>query len=225
MWRSLKDFYSSKEWIDCKRKLFVDRENDNGELICEHCHKPINRDDLIVHHKIYLNLDNVNDFNISLNPEHLALVHHKCHNEIHDRWGVHNQHIYLVYGPPLAGKTTWVNTKATKDDLIIDIDNIREAISGAKRYERSGYTNHEVFALYNLLMDSVKHSKAKNIFIVGGFPHARKREELCNATGAEQVYVECTKEECMFRLETKGDGRDRAQWKKYIDDWFFQYNF
>jgi len=229
MWNSLHSFYCSKEWFNCKTKLYVDRENENGELECEHCGKVVDRKDVVVHHKIYLDLSNVNDYNISLNPDNLALVHHTCHNEIHERWGKYNRHIYLVYGPPLSGKTTWVENKATKDDLIIDIDSIREAITGAKRYERSGFTNNEVFDVYNLLLEKVKyHSsriRAKNIYIIGGFAHDRQREELCSMMNAEEVFIECSKEECMLRLQTCGDNRDVNSWKAYIDDWFFKFNY
>ena len=135
----------------------------------------------------------------------------------------------MVYGPPLSGKTSWVKEKASRDDLIIDIDSIREAITGAKRYERSGYTNNEVFDVYDLLLEKVKfHSsriKAKNIFIIGGYAHARQREEISNLMNAELVYIECSKEECLLRLETCNDGRDVSMWKSYIDDWFFKFNY
>lgn len=229
MWNSVKQFYKSKEWQHTKQRLFAERMNEEGEWICEHCGKPIDRDELVVHHKTFLTADNVNNLDISLGLENLALLHHTCHNEVHERWGNYNQHIYLVYGAPLSGKTSWVSKRATKDDLIVDIDSIREAISGAKRYERSGYTNSEVFDVYGLLLDKVKyHSsriKAKNIFVIGGFPHAREREEFCNVSDAEEVFIECSKEECLLRLETKNDGRDVAAWRKYIDDWFFKFNF
>ena len=32
--------------------------------------------------------------------------------------------VYIIYGSPLSGKTTYVKEHAQKGDLIIDIDNI-----------------------------------------------------------------------------------------------------
>ena len=45
------DFYKSKEWKQLKQILMNERLNENGELICEHCGKPIlHTYDCIPHH-------------------------------------------------------------------------------------------------------------------------------------------------------------------------------
>ena len=41
----------------------------------------------IVHHKIHLNADNINDDSISLNTDNLELVCRKCHAELHPELG------------------------------------------------------------------------------------------------------------------------------------------
>jgi hypothetical protein len=38
---------------------------------------------------------------------------------------------YVVYGPPAAGKTTWVAERAKDGDLVIDIDALADAIDPA----------------------------------------------------------------------------------------------
>lgn len=40
---TLSNFYKSKEWQDLLEVLKLERVNGQGELICEHCHKPITR--------------------------------------------------------------------------------------------------------------------------------------------------------------------------------------
>ena len=78
---SLYTFYRSKEWRRLLDILKNERLNDQGEIICSYCGKPIVRAyDIIGHHKHELTEENVNDFNISLNPDNVELVHHRCHN-------------------------------------------------------------------------------------------------------------------------------------------------
>lgn len=223
MWYSLQTFYKSKEWQDLLVSLKATRVDHNNDIICEYCGKPIYKKyDCIGHHKIELTLDNVNDSSISLNPNNIILVHHSCHNEIHKRFGSYTRHIYLVYGSPLSGKTSWVNNLATKDDIVLDIDKIREAITGGKLYERSNRLNDNVFAIRNLLLEQIKYRQGKwiNAFIVGTYPYIGERERIARELEAEVIFIECSKEECLLRLEACNDGRDKVEWKKYIEDWF-----
>ena len=100
---NLGNFYKSPEWFKLMQIIKTERLNPQGELICEHCGKPIVRAyDCIGHHVIALTEDNVNDYDISLNPENIMLLHHRCHNKIHNRLGIGvknvDQRIKLHYG-------------------------------------------------------------------------------------------------------------------------------
>jgi len=70
-----KKFYKSKAWIKCRyayiKSIFG---------LCERCGKP----GYILHHKIELNPNNINDPNITLNWDNLEYVCHDCHNEEHN---------------------------------------------------------------------------------------------------------------------------------------------
>jgi 5-methylcytosine-specific restriction enzyme A len=69
-----KHFYKSKAWRQCRDAYFVYRHG-----ICERCPRP----GKIVHHKIWLTPENINDPNISLNWEYLELLCQDCHNKEH----------------------------------------------------------------------------------------------------------------------------------------------
>ena len=103
---TLDNFYQSKPWINLMAQLRLERVNADGDLICEHCGKPITRAyDCIGHHVIELNDRNVSDASISLNPENIMLIHHKCHNRIHQKLSMTDRrNVYLVYGAPCSGK-------------------------------------------------------------------------------------------------------------------------
>lgn len=220
MYNSLHSFYVSDEWQNVRMRLMLERG-----MICDHCKKLIlKKYDAIGHHVNELSMLNVNDPNVSLNLDNLMLVHRSCHDEIHNRFGFYTQHRYLVYGSPLSGKTTYVNNVATKDDLVISLDDIRFAITGGHYHANSNNTNDEVFAVRDFLIDRVKtrgnRMKFHNLYLVGGYPLKSERENLCRALGLEEIFIDTSKEECLARLESSNDGRDKIAWKKYIDRWF-----
>lgn len=227
-WSSLHSFYTSDEWLNLRLRLMDEREDENGDIICDHCHKPIyNRDETIAHHTTMLTLDNFEDYDISLNPERIELVHHTCHNLIHNRWGKHNQHIYIIYGAPCSGKKTWVKDNATKDDVVIDMDLINAAITGGNMYDNSANTRGEVFAVRDFLYERITlraMRKAHNIFIVGGFPRKAELEDMCVKYNATPIFMNVSKDECLMRLEGM-TGIDKIAYRKYIEDWFFVHNY
>ena len=224
---SLSDFYKSKEWVNFVNCLKLSRLNEYGQLICEHCGKPIvKKYDCIGHHVIELTMSNVFDSKIALNPANVQLVHHSCHNKIHHKLGRIEQCVWIVYGSPLSGKTTYVNEIRQDGDLIIDIDNIWQAVSGCERYVKPNRLKAIVFQIRDTLIDSVKHryGKWENAYIIGGYPLIGERERLLKSLGGREVLIDTPKEICISRLENCTDSRNKNEWKIYIDDWFRLYS-
>ena len=83
----LSDFYRSDEWETIRQVVINERVNpSDGFVYCEYCNKPILKPyDLICHHEIELTETNYKDASIALNPKHIKLVHHRCHNRIHEK--------------------------------------------------------------------------------------------------------------------------------------------
>lgn len=82
-------FYHSHEWKLCRRYVL---ELHHG--LCASCEaKGIIRTADVVHHKIFLNANNVNDAEISLNPEHLIPLCATCHAQAH---GTQTERRYIV---------------------------------------------------------------------------------------------------------------------------------
>lgn len=224
MFNSLHQFYTSDDWKAVKTQLML-REG----MVCEYCHKLIREKyKAIGHHKIPLDMFNVNDYSVSLNLDNLMLVCHKCHNIIHGKGSLGTKHRYLVYGPPLSGKSTFVNDVATKEDLVISVDDIRFGITGGKYHENSNNTLDEVLAVRDFLIDRIKtrgkRMREHNIYIVGGYQLVGEREALINKLELEPVFLDVSREECLARLEACQDGRDHFLWRKYIDKWFNEYS-
>ena len=219
-------FYRSKKWRRFIEALKVERADEDGNIICAHCGQAIVRKyDCIGHHIKELTEDNVDDALVSLNPENVELIHFRCHNELHDRWQGTGQHVYLVYGSPCSGKSSWVNEVAHGDDLILDVDRIWDAICNDGRYrkvagksKRPSRVKANVFGIRDCMIEMIKLRKGmwRNAYIIGGYPLKSDRDRLCDLLNADEVYIEATKEECLKRAETERP----EDWKEYIERWF-----
>lgn len=225
-YKGLTDFYQSDEWRKFREVVIMERLDKDGNTIDERTGKPITRAyDIILHHKIELTEDNVHDVNIALNPDNIMIVSHKSHNYIHNKFGHAVRQIFLVYGAPLSGKTSYVKDVMNEGDLIIDIDSIWESVSGCPRYVKPPKLTQNVFAIRDLEMDMIKYKLGgwSSAYIVGGYPLVSERERLIKMYGAREVFVDTSQEECLRRLE-KDEARDKDKWRQYIEDWFAKFS-
>lgn len=220
------EFYRSKKWRKLLDVLKNERVDENGNVICAYCGKPIMAAyDIIGHHRVPLTDDNVNDYSISLNPDTIDLVHHGCHNRIHDKLGYSRREVFIVYGAPCSGKTSWVKASMSPGDLVIDIDSIWQCVSGCDRYVKPNRLKSVVFKMRDCLLESVRYRFGKwgNAYVIGGYPLQSERERLASELGARLVFIDTDKDECIRRLEADS-GRDTEEWTAYIADWFDRYS-
>lgn len=219
-----KNFYKSKEWEEFRKIVIQNKMNPvDGFVYCEHCGKPILKAyDCIVHHKIELDDSNINDYNISLNPNLMEVVHFKCHNEIHHRFqGGYKpplKKVYIVYGAPCSGKTTWVRDNATENDIVVDMDSIWQMVSVNERYQKPERLKAVVFEVRDKMYDIIKYRLGKwwNAYIITGGALEGDRERLKARVGADDfIFIDTSKEECMERSIGRG-----AEWRNHITDWF-----
>ena len=223
---TLYNFYRSNNWTNLRLNLIHERTQTDGYLYCEHCHKPILKSyDCIAHHVIELTEQNYTDHNISLNPDNIMLVHHRCHNKIHNKLGYSGRQVYVVYGSPLSGKTSYVNSVLEQGDLVIDIDSIWQCISGQPRYVKPNRLKSIVFSVRDNLLESVKYRRGKwsNAYIVQSLPFKNDRDRLADDLGAKLIHIDTSKSECLQRLYDNNDGRDITEWEKYINEYFENY--
>lgn len=221
----LSTFYQSNEWRSFREVVINERTREDGYVYDEVTGKPILQGyDIILHHKIELTQENVNDHMISLNPDNIMIVTHKTHNRIHDKLGYATRQVFLVYGSPLSGKTTWVKDNASEGDLIIDMDSIWQCVSGCKRYVKPNRLKAIVFKTRDMLIESVKYRYGKwnTAWIIGGFPYAAERERLIKDLGAREVFIDTEKAECIRRLQADKD-RNTEEYQRYIEEWFERY--
>lgn len=220
---TLWEFYRSREWEHLTKIIRLERVNEFGVNVCAHCGQPIVKAyDCICHHIIELTEENVNDATIALNPENIMLLHHRCHNRIHRKLCIDDRRVYLVYGSPLSGKNAFVADNAEAGDLIIDMDNIWECISGQPRYIKPNRLRSNAFIIRDALIDMVRMRTGKwqCAYIIGGYPLIGERERLCKSLNAKEIFIDTPKAECLARLEADTSSRDKTEWEKYIKNWW-----
>ncbi|MFC4389129.1 hypothetical protein ACFOZ1_15210 [Gracilibacillus marinus] len=219
----LHSFYTSEPWRGFRLNLIIERGN-----ICERCGERIARaKDIIGHHKIELTSENVHDYNISLNPKLIELVCFDCHNKDHRRFGYQGlKEVYLVYGPPLSGKSTFVKQQMGRGDIVVDMDRLYTAVSMLPSYDKPDNLYSNVIQIQNTLLDNIRtrYGKWHNAWVIGGYADKYKRERLADSLGAELIFLDVSKEDCLSRLKQDEDRQYRQdEWLGYIDKWFESY--
>lgn len=230
IYNKLSDFYTGREWAKFRDALMFERTKDDGTLYCEHCGNAItDKYDCIGHHKTELTMENVNDVNISLNPLNVMLVHHKCHNIIHERFGGQTEKkVYLVYGAPYAGKKEFVKGSAAQGDLILDINSIWELVSGQPYHIKPERLKRNVFAIRDTMIDYIRtrFGSWRNAWVIMGVPLVMERERFKRLLGCELIHIDRPLNYCINRLlkacETDNTINFEEQ-EKYIKKWFERY--
>lgn len=228
-YRSLTEFYNSAEWKRFRSQLIYERTTACGGILKdEYNGQPIyNSWDIVAHHKQELTLQNVNDISISMNPENIMLVSHRSHNEIHARFGYEaGKKVYLVYGAPCSGKSTFVNGVKGNSDIVVDIDLVWQAITGGQLYHKPKALKINAFGIYSHLIDMIKTRQGywERAYIITGAARKGERVRLIAETGAEPIFIDVTEDECLRRLHADEKRQDVINdWTGYIKDWFDKY--
>ena len=169
---------------------------------------------------------NVNDFNESLNPENIMLVSQAAHNEIHKRFGYCTERkVYYVYGAPCSGKTTFANGIKGNSDIILDMDNIWECLTG-QRYLKPNALKTNAFTVRDTIFDMIRTRTGKweRAFVITGGARKGERERQIQTLGAEPIFIDTDKATCLERLSADKERQPFfAEWERYINDWFDTY--
>lgn len=79
-----------------------------------------------------------------------------------------------------------------------------------------------MFKMRDDLLDQIKkrYGNWYDAYIIGGYPDKYERQRLAEELGAELIYVESTKDECIERVSKTGRS---MQWVEYIEEWWEKY--
>ena len=225
-----KKFYKSKAWEDCRAAFYFSKHG-----LCECCQGP----GKIVHHRIELTPDNINNPDITLNWDNLELVCLDCHNSIHktgqtlnsnrirsytapgtmfDENGdlVPKKDVTIVWGAPASGKTTYVREHFCHGDIVVDMDILLQSISLSDIYKGPEDLKPYVFTLKEELYKGIANriGRFNHAWIIAGLPRKDERKDLCQRLKAELIHMDATEAECIKRIHTDQNREDKS---KHID--------
>lgn len=136
--------------------------------------------------------------------------------------------VYIVWGCPGSGKTTYVKKHMEDGDLVIDLDYIKQSISLSNKTECKDNLLDIALNIRDYLYELVskRNVDANNIWVVAGVPTQEEREQLTNKVNATKlIYIEATEQQCIDRILNDTERIDKDIQIKIIDKWFKQYNY
>lgn len=214
-----KHFYNGTKWKQL-REFILSRDN----YLCQDCYKnKVITGAEEVHHILEISID----WDRRYDEDNLISLCKKCHSRRHGRFqggSKKEKKVYIVYGAPLSGKTTYVINNKEDGDLVIDMDKLYQAITLLPLYNKPETVKANVFAIIDTLIDTIRRNIGdyNSAWIIGGYPIKRDREELAKGLKAELIYIDSNKEESLKRLKECKDYRKimNFKWEQYIEEWF-----
>ena len=111
--------------------------------------------------------------------------------------------VYIVYGSPASGKTTYVKKHMEEGDMVVDLDLIKQSISMRAKSDVPDNLLNIAFRIRDYLYDIIEYREeleCNNIWVIASLPLDIDREYLFNRLQATKIiYIEATKEECIER--------------------------
>lgn len=119
--------------------------------------------------------------------------------------------LMIICGPPASGKTTLARELAGKDDIIIDLDDYREHVSG-DRYSRSKRHLQQAFKMRNKDIYSLASKRTGKAYLIVMAPTLAERNAWLSALGTKTTihHLNVPKSECARRI-IEDSTRDKAR--------------
>lgn len=126
--------------------------------------------------------------------------------------------VYLIYGSPCSGKSTYIKEHMTNRDIVCDVDLIYGAISNHNPYDADLYIHDTAIQVTNQLMNIIKNRWGMwdNAYVIST---ANTREQLKidkeKVNADECIFIDTPMEICLERA------KNRPSYFKYIIwEWF-----
>lgn len=86
--------------------------------------------------------------------------------------------LYVVTGPPAAGKSTWIEAHAKATDIVIDLDRITQALTGPGAPQWNQHPLHLRVAhraRYAAIDEACQHLDKVDVYLIHTQPNAKAR--------------------------------------------------
>jgi predicted kinase len=133
--------------------------------------------------------------------------------------------VWIVTGPPGAGKTTYVNERRLAGDLVVDVDALYTAVSGLDWYDKPLSLLPFVLAARDALIDRLcQPSEVQQAWVITSEADVGKLARMRERLKAELIVIETNPQECLRRIANDARRSDNwGAWEELIDKWWRTY--
>ena len=111
--------------------------------------------------------------------------------------------LYVVTGPPAAGKSSWIRAHAKPQDIVIDLDLMALAMAGpgADHHAHSDVLLKVVHrARFAAIREAEQHIDKTDVYVINTLPNAKARAQY-KRLGARIIVVDPGREIVMQRIQ------------------------
>lgn len=134
--------------------------------------------------------------------------------------------VYIVWGSPASGKTTYVKEHMEQGDLVVDLDLIKQSLSMAYKTSTTDNLLDIALKIRDGIYESIRERdiSCNNVWVVAGLPRKEDRDKLKDYIRAtELIHIEATYEECIERANKDPERKDKHKQYEIINKWFEKY--
>lgn len=127
--------------------------------------------------------------------------------------------VTVVYGPPMSGKTTYVNERMTDNDMVYDYDALIQAMTNSN-YQAFNKNAHDM--VMNTRKSMIEYSKQKmsgTMYIITTYMSGSIMKELEGINNVDYHMMTTAYEVCMQRVE-QSDRPDKQDVIDVVKSWF-----
>lgn len=114
--------------------------------------------------------------------------------------------IYLIYGSPCSGKSTYIKEHIQSGDIVCDVDRLYSAISFNEEHQTELYAQEVASKLYAELLNIIRERKGawKNAFVVSLANTKEKlKAEMERINADDRIFIDTPYEVCMERAKKR----------------------
>lgn len=180
-----------------------------------------------VHHRVPKVLGGTDD------DANLQALCKSCHSRITAqtkgtlrRRGTGPGEVELVYGPPGAGKTSYVMERRLPGDLIIDVDRLFVAVTGLEDYDKPEAVLPTVLAARDALVYAIasRIGSTRKLWVITSGATVRDRRRALGPIPLKRVHMTLLRpsaDECYRRIARDPRRASQAhRWRPIIERWF-----
>jgi hypothetical protein len=123
--------------------------------------------------------------------------------------------VKIIYGPPCAGKSTYVQSARADSDVVIDYDLIARALGATVAHGSSGSIRSAAFSAREAAINTALKGVDDDVYIIHTNPMIESIEKY-KAAGAEFVLVDPGIDVCLEMANSRPEGTADAI-KKWYD--------